>query len=231
MKRLFFATVAAVSVVLAGSASAADLPRRPAMPAKAPAAYIAPGYNWTGLYLGINGGGGWGTSRWTDSAGATGNFDVSGGLIGGTVGYNWQAAQMVYGVEGDLDWSNINGSTSGGICAGTSCKTENSWLGTFRGRLGYAATDRVLPYLTGGLAVGDIKASVPGFSGQSDTKTGWTVGGGVEFALPGNWTAKGEYLYADLGDMSCSAANCGGVDSTKVEFKSHILRAGLNYRF
>ncbi|HZS65216.1 MAG TPA: outer membrane protein [Xanthobacteraceae bacterium] len=231
MKRLFFAAAAALGTALAGSASAADLPRRPAVPAKAPAAYIAPAYNWTGLYLGINGGGGWGTSRWTDNAGTTGDFDLSGGLVGGTVGYNWQAAQAVFGIEGDLDWSNIDGTTSSGVCGGTNCKTENSWLGTARGRLGYAGIDRVMPYVTGGLAFGDIKSTVPGFVGQTDTKTGWTAGGGVEFALPANWTAKGEYLYADLGDTSCAAANCGGTGSTKVEFKSHLLRGGLNYKF
>jgi outer membrane immunogenic protein len=230
MKRLFLATVGAMSVALAGTAGAADLPRRMTLPTKAPPAYIAPAYNWTGLYYGINGGGGWGNSRWTDSAGTTGNFNLSGGLIGGTAGYNWQSGQTVYGVEGDVDWSGISGSTGSGICAGTSCKTENTWLGTARVRLGYAM-DRVMPYVTGGVAFGGVTATVPGFPGQSDTKAGWTAGAGVEFALAGNWTAKAEYLYADLGDMSCSAANCGGAGTTTVQFNTHILRAGLNYRF
>jgi outer membrane immunogenic protein len=228
MKRVLFASVGVLTIAFAGAAGAADLPRRTEMPAKAPA-YVPAAYNWTGFYFGINGGGGWGDSRWTDGAGSTGDFDVSGGLIGGTLGYNWQAAQAVFGLEGDLAWSGIDGSTTAAICA-TGCTTSNSWLSTVRGRLGYAL-DRVMPYVTGGAAFGDIEASTPGFAGDSENKAGWTVGGGLEFALAGNWTAKGEYLYVDLGDMSCSAANCGGPGTTTVEFNAHVLRAGLNYRF
>ena len=228
MKRILFAGIGVLAIAFAGTAGAADLPRRTEMPAKAPA-YVPAAYNWTGFYVGINGGGGWGDSRWTDGAGSTGDFDVSGGLIGGTFGYNWQAAQAVFGLEGDLAWSGIDGSTTTGICA-TGCTTSNSWLSTVRGRLGYAL-DRVMPYVTGGGAFGDIEASRTGFAGDSETKTGWTVGGGLEFALAGNWTAKGEYLYVDLGDMSCSAASCGGTGTTAVEFNAHVLRGGLNYRF
>ncbi|MEX0752474.1 MAG: outer membrane protein [Xanthobacteraceae bacterium] len=230
MKKLLLASVGALSVALAGAATAADLPRQSAMPAKAPAAYMLPPYSWTGLYLGLNGGGGWGNSRWSDGAGSTGDFDVSGGLFGGTLGYNWQTGPVVFGVEGDLAWSGIDGSTSAGICTGVTCTTENNWFGTARGRLGYSV-DRVMPYVTGGIAFGGIEAKTPGFPGESDTQVGWTVGTGLEFALTGNWTAKGEYLYADLGDIDCSAANCGGTGTTKVEFDAHILRAGLNYRF
>lgn len=230
MKRVLFATVGVLVIALAGTASAADLSRKPAaMPAKAPAAYVLPVYSWTGLYFGINAGGGWGDSRWSNSAGTTGDFDVSGGLVGGTLGYNWQSGPAVFGIEGDLAWSNIDGSTSNGICA-TGCKTENSWLGTTRGRLGYAV-DRMMPFVTAGAAFGDIKARRTGFAGDSDTKVGWTAGAGLEVALPNNWTGKAEYLYADLGDISCSTANCGGAGPTKVEFNAHILRGGLNYRF
>lgn len=229
MKRLLLTTVGTLTFALAGAAGAADLSRRPAMPAKAPVAYVAPAYNWTGAYLGINGGGGWGDSSWTDTAGTTGDFDVSGGLIGATVGYNWQANQIVFGLEGDIAWSNIDGRSTTGICA-TGCTTENTWLGTIRGRLGYAV-DRMLPYVTGGAAFGGIDATRTGFAGESDTQAGWTVGGGLEFALPANWTAKGEYLYVNLGDAGCSAANCGGTGSTSVDFTAHVLRAGLNYRF
>jgi outer membrane immunogenic protein len=228
MKRVVLVSVGMLTMALAGGAVAADLPRQAAMPAKAPA-YMAPIYNWSGLYLGLNGGGAWGHSRWTDSAGTTGNFGLSGALIGGTLGFNWQAAQAVFGLEGDLAWSNIDGNISTGICA-TGCTTENNWLGTFRGRLGWAF-DRFMPYLTGGVAFGDVDIKRPGFAGASDSQAGWTLGGGVEFALPGNWTAKGEYLYVDLGDTTCSAANCGGTGATEVDFNTHLLRAGLNYRF
>jgi outer membrane immunogenic protein len=227
MKRVLFASIGLLALALSGTANAADLQRRSAAPVTAPV-YMPVAYNWTGFYAGITGGWGFGNSSWADSVANTGDFDVSGGLIGGTLGYNWQSGAAVFGVETDLSWSNMKG-TAGAICA-VGCRTENSWLGTARGRLGYAV-DRWMPFVSGGLAYGDIKANVPGSPGESATNAGWTLGGGAEVALPGNWTAKGEYLYVDLGDMNCSAANCGGAGPTKVDFTSHIVRAGLNYRF
>jgi outer membrane immunogenic protein len=229
MKRLILAGVAALATVTAmGAANAADIARRQEMPTKAPA-YYAP-YNWTGFYIGINGGGGFGRSEWNSAIGSTGSFDVSGGLAGGTIGYNWQVNQWVFGLEGDIDWSNIHGSTSAGACGliATSCETKNDWLGTARGRIGYAF-DRFLPYITGGLAVGDVKASAAGFGSSTDTNVGWTLGAGVEFAIAGPWTAKVEYLYVDLGDTNCSAGAC--LPSTNVDFKTNIVRGGINYRF
>ena len=227
MKRVILAGIGALAVVMTmGAANAADLPRRQAMPAKAPIYTAA--YNWTGLYLGINGGGGWGTSEWNNAAGTTGSFDMDGFVVGGTIGYNWQMNQLVFGLEGDLDWSNIRGSTSSGICVGGSCETSNSWLGTARGRVGYAF-DRILPYVTGGLAVGDVKSEPVGLGSSTETKVGWTLGGGVEFAIAGPWTAKVEYLYADLGKASCDVAVCGL--ATDVDFRTSIVRGGINYRF
>ena len=143
---------------------------------KAPA--FVPGYTWTGFYAGINGGYGWGSSDWN---GFLSDTDVSGGLVGLTAGYNWQTGALVFGLEGDIDWSNIRGSFASATCP-IGCETKNNWLGTVRGRIGYAF-DRVMPYVTGGLAVGDIKASRAGFVGASDTNAGWTIGGGVEGAL------------------------------------------------
>jgi outer membrane immunogenic protein len=110
-------------------------------------------------------------------------FDLSGGLIGGTVGYNWQFGQAVIGAEGDLDWSGIKG-TSTVLCLG-GCETRNKWLATARGRLGFAF-DRFLPYFTGGLALGDINATRPGLPGGSISNVGWTVGAGLEVGLVSN---------------------------------------------
>ena len=230
MKRVLFASIGLVSLAVAGTAGAADLPRRGvAAPVRAPAAvYMPAAYNWSGFYAGIVGGWGFGNSSWNDGLASTGDFDISGGLVGGTLGYNWQTGVAVFGVETDLAWSDIKGSTNTNCVV--PCRTSNSWLGTTRARLGYAA-DRWMPFVSGGAAYGDIKASIPGFTGSSDTNIGWTVGGGVEFALAGNWTAKGEYLYVDLGDVNCGIAGCGGAGPTKVDFTSHIVRAGLNYRF
>jgi outer membrane immunogenic protein len=220
MKRVVLACVGIAA--LGGVAAAADLPPAPAAPYYKAPAYVPPGYTWSGLYLGVNGGGAWGRSSWSTTSG----FDTSGGFVGGTIGYNYQAEQAVFGIEGDIDWADINGTTSVGTCL--SCKTSDDWLATVRGRLGYAA-DRFMPYVTGGLAVGDIKASVPGFAGGSATNAGWTAGGGIEFAIAGHWTAKAEYLYVDLGHFSCGIA-CGAT-TQNVSFDANLFRGGINYRF
>jgi outer membrane immunogenic protein len=221
MRRVLLTTISLLALS-ATSTLAADLPR--SMPAKAPAFVAA--YNWTGFYLGINGGYGWGRSHWSAFGS---NADPSGGLVGGTIGYNWQGpgSPWVFGLEGDIDWSGIKGSFTNAACP-TGCETRNSWLGTARGRVGYAF-DRVLPYFTGGLAVGDVQANQVGFAGVSDTKAGWTVGAGVEAAIVGNLTAKVEYLYADLGNISCAAGSCSV--PTNVNFRTNVVRAGLNVRF
>jgi len=222
MKQALLACVSALA--LTGAASAADLSRKPPPPVtKAPPSYPV-GYNWTGFYFGVNAGGGFGTSKW-DSAG---EFDVSGAIAGGTIGYNVQAGQWVFGIEGDYDWSNIKGDTTNAACP-LGCETKTSWLATARGRLGIAF-DRLLPYATGGVAFGDVKARTPGLPGASETKTGWTVGGGLEFALGGNWTAKAEYLFVDLGKFDCGVA-CNGIAPDNVSFQSHIVRGGINLRF
>ena len=160
-----------------------------------------PAYNWTGFYFGINGGGAFGSSTWD----STGSRNVSGGLVGGTVGYNYQFGQAVVGVEGDIDWTDINGTTTNACPPAARPATPGS--STVRGRLGYAA-DRFMPFVTGGAAFGDIRASTPGFATSSATNTGWTLGGGLEAALAANWTAKVEYLYVDLGNFNCGL-NCG----------------------
>ena len=217
MKRLVLAGIGALAVVTTmGSANAADVARR--MPAKAPAYVQA--YNWTGFYIGINGGGGWGRSD-VSAPFASSGFRTSGGLVGGTLGYNYQVGQAVFGVEGDIDWSNIRGSATCG--AGFNCETRNDWLSTARGRIGYAF-DRFMPYLTGGAAFGNIKSTVAGVGSSNVTKAGWALGGGLEAAVAGPWTAKVEYLYADLG-------RGGSVLGADTRFNANTVRAGLNYRF
>ena len=220
MKRVFFALASMAAMM--GTAAAADLPRPAPQPYyKAPVAMQV--YNWTGFYIGINGGGGFGRSQWD----STGSFNTSGGLVGGTVGYNYQFGQGVVGLEGDIDWANINGTTNT-FCA-FGCKTSDHWLSTVRGRLGYAA-DRFMPFVTGGAAFGDIRASTPGFAGANQTNAGWTVGAGLEFAIAGNWTAKAEYLYVNLGKFNCGIS-CGALVTDNVSFTTNIVRAGVNYRF
>jgi len=221
MKRFVVACVGLLAVA-GTSASAADLPPRYQTPYPRAAVY-SPIYNWTGFYLGINGGGGWGRSQWD----GVDRFNVSGGLIGGTIGYNWQINQLVVGAEGDIDWSRIKGTTN--VLCPPGCDSRNSWLATARGRIGYAV-DRFLPYLTAGLAFGDIRASVAPFPGGSITNAGWTVGAGLEFGAVSNVSVKVEYLFVDLGNFNCGL-NCGLLPGANVSLYANVLRAGLNLRF
>jgi outer membrane immunogenic protein len=216
MKKLLLASVGVLALGIA-SASAADIARRRAPP-PAPA-YVAPPFTWTGAYVGINGGYGWGNSDFSAPFPSS-SFDTSGGLVGGTLGYNYQMNQIVFGIEGDIDASWIKGN---GTCGGFACQTKNTWLGTVRGRLGYAF-DRFMPYVTGGAAFGDIDNTITGVGSASETKAGWTVGGGLEANVWGPWSAKVEYLYVDLD----RAAPVLGSDA---KFQSNIVRAGLNYHF
>jgi outer membrane immunogenic protein len=234
MKRVFLTAVVLTTIM--GSALAADLPQ-PMPPPQAPAVYVptvAPVYNWGGIYVGINGGYGFGQSAWNGGGLSTNHFSTSGGVVGGTLGANFQTDAFVFGLETDIDWTDINGSIGGGCFANnvpggafSSCQTSNNWLGTVRGRIGYAA-DRILFYGTAGGAYGDVKATAFGVS-SSQTKLGWTAGAGVEAAFADNWTARIEYLYVDLQNASCGAA-CGGAP-VSVSFTQNLIRGGVDFKF
>jgi outer membrane immunogenic protein len=223
MKSILVAGVSALALVATfGAANAADMPVRQTMPMKAPA-YVPPAFTWTGAYIGVNGGYGFGgDSNFSGGAAPGGGFNTDGWLLGPTLGYNWQTGPAVFGVEGDIDWADINGS---GSCTGLGCSTKSDWLGTVRGRLGYNA-GRWMPYITGGLAFGHMKTSIDTFGESSATKAGWTLGGGVEAMLWGPWSAKLEYLYVDLGHSDNI-----GASGTSADFRTNIIRAGLNYHF
>lgn len=224
MKRFLLAMGAGLMAVSMASPSvAADLPR----PTYKAPMYVAPYFSWTGFYVGINGGYGWGKSNWSNALVSTGDFNVKGGLIGGTIGYNLQTGAWVWGLEADMDASFIKGSTTV-ACGAAGCETRNRYLATGRGRIGYA-WDRFLPYITGGLAFGDIKMTTGAGTSETKSKLGYTLGGGVEYAFLGAWSAKIEYLYVDLGKATCGATTCG-LD-TDVKFNSHIAKIGVNYRF
>jgi outer membrane immunogenic protein len=205
----------------------------------------APAQNWTGGHTGIVGGYGSGHSDQTDPGliplpvvnilPDDGHYSVKGGLFGGALGYNWQKGPWVFGLEGDFSWSDIAGQSA--VCGPTTatphpCGTKLDALGTFRGRVGYAAglNGNWLLYATGGLAIGEVHgwdARTP--ASGSDWRAGWTVGAGVETALAPNWTAKLEYLYVDLGNAQVFNVVPGVPES--VGFTANILRAGINYKF
>ena len=226
---------AGVEVVLAADSATPPSPAPPSsyFPTTAP-------INWGGFYIGVNSGYGFGTSNWTAAAaslaaGASiGSFNTSGFLVGGTMGLNLQAGAFLFGVETDADWSTVHGSNSNSYCsaitANAICETKSDWLGTGRLRIGYVF-DRVLLYGTGGIAFGNIQAGLnPPATFDSATNVGWTAGAGVEFAFAENWTAKLEYLYVDLGSMSCSV-NCGLAVPFTVPLTEKVVRAGVNFKF
>jgi outer membrane immunogenic protein len=185
-------------------------------------------YNWSGFYVGATVGYGTGTSTWDYSALGLADGDVSpkGMMYGITLGYNWQAGSFVYGVEADYNFSSVTGSAAC-LAPGFTCETSNSWLATFRGRVGYAF-DRLLPYVTVGGAYGDIRArqTLAGVTvlENNESRLGFAIGAGVEYAFLANWTAKLEYLYVDLGSFEVTPL-------VPVSLNQHIFRAGLNYRF
>lgn len=221
------AIAAAIALLFSGTAHAADLPRRPPPPVQ-PVVRPLP-FSWTGFYIGVNGGWGQGRSRFNfDDLGVnTGHFGTSGWLGGATMGYNLQTGPLVVGLESDIDWANLSGSTACPI-SGLTCQTQNDWLGTVRGRVG-VAFDRVLPYVTGGLAVGDINASIPSVGSATQTNAGWAVGGGLEYALTNNWSTKVEYLHVDLGSFDCTT--CSATPPVNVRLNEDIVRGGINYKF
>jgi outer membrane immunogenic protein len=246
MKRFLFA--GALAFVAVGQAAAADLPQ-PMLPPppQAPAAYIpvATVYNWGGIYWGVNGGYAFGTSEWTDpanssSTSSTGDFSVTGGVFGPTIGVNIQTDAFVFGVEGDFDASWLDGKSSSTFCgsvgfgSAAQCETKNTWLGTLRARAGYAA-DRLLVYGTAGGAYGNIEAGINGLVTSSEP--GWTAGAGIEAAFGDNWTARIEYLFVDLENGSCTTTATCGLDkgsatpNDAVKFDASLIRLGLMYKF
>jgi len=220
--KVFAGVLLVASLATAQGAAAADLSLTPLY--KAPPAEPPSSHDWSGFYAGVNGGGGWGNSWW--NANATG-VNLSGAQAGGTAGYNVQFGKTVLGIEGDIDWSGLKGGATSPGCPG-GCSTSDSWLSTVRGRIGYSF-DRFLPYVTGGLAVGDIRAASPGLPGGDATNAGWALGAGLEIALRGNWTAKAEYLHVDLGSFNCTG--CSALPSDNVSLQENVFRAGVNYRF
>jgi len=234
MKNAFLAGI--LLAAMAGSAMAADLPvAGPVTPAPVypKAQSYFPGYNWSGFFVGINGGGAWGRSRFDFPATTTGNFSTSGGEFGATIGDNFQFSFVVFGFEGDFDWASIKGSA---VCtapiAGATCQSGDNLLATARGRLGIAVNNWLF-YGTGGGAFGDVKLSVAGsgFPGQDVYRAGWAGGAGIEYGYGQAWSVKAEYLHVDLGSSQCTAPNCAAVAQVSVPYTADIFRAGLNYRF
>ncbi len=218
--------IAGATLLFSQAAFAADVPPTRTRGALVPVS--VPFFTWNGAYGGIYAGYGFGHANWTSSLGpSTGNFNVSGATAGVTLGYNMQFNALVLGIEGDLGWSGIKGSSSSALCA-SGCQTRNTWLGSARGRIGYAF-DRFLPFVSGGAAFGGLRIEDGGGAATAN-KAGWTLGGGLEYAFTNNWSARLDYHYVDLGKASCGAGCTAGAPFD-VGFSTHLVRGGLNYRF
>jgi outer membrane immunogenic protein len=203
MKRIFAAAILA-AIAMSSAASAADIGGYDRAPVRATI------YNWQGLYLGGNLGYQWG--KVTNSPASPSGF-----MGGAQLGYNWQTGQLVYGLETDIGLSGADDTAS-------SVKFTNPWLGTLRGRGGFALNN-VLIFGTVGLAYGGLRAENATGGTESKSLGGWTAGVGMEIGLTPAWSVKGEYLYVDLagrGYVITGASN--GLETS-------ILRFGANYRF
>jgi len=207
MKKILLASVALFG--FAGAASAADLPVRSAPPA--PVIAAVPVFTWTGFYVGVNAGYGWNSDDDITIGGVRYSLDDDGGFVGGAqAGYNYQIGSFVVGLEGDIQYADLGGNDII-LSDGTVVDFNDSdWFGTIRARAG-VAFDRALIYATGGFAF-------------ADGATGWTVGGGLEYAFTDNLSAKVEGLYVNLDRDD----NFFGINDD-AEFG--VVRAGLNFRF
>jgi outer membrane immunogenic protein len=251
MKKILIAT-AAMASLFGTSAFAADLPAK--VYTKAPVV-VAPVYDWTGFYIGGNIGYSWGRSSDTTTITGVGavpliydRSNLNGVVGGGQVGYNWQTQNWVWGLEADIQGTGEKGSSAFTylpllFVAGppptavpVALTQQIDWFGTVRARAGFLASPQVLLYGTGGLAYGEVKSSevigvLPGLS-TTNTNVGWTVGAGIEGVIGGNWTAKLEYLYVDLGRVSGSFTPVVGLTSAySSRVTDNVLRVGLNYKF
>ena len=225
MKKFLLGTVAVVA--LAAPASAADLAARPY--GKAPA-MIAAVYDWSGFYIGANGG--WGSSRkcYTNTAiagvaiapTAEGCHDATGGTAGGQIGYRWQSGAFVFGLEAQGNWADFRGSNASLAAPGATNRTRIDAFGLFTGQIGYAMNNALL-YVKGGAAVTDDKyeglltATATVLDRATETRWGGAVGAGLEYGFAPNWSAAIEYDHLFMGTRNKN-------------FTSVFLVPGLNTR-
>jgi outer membrane immunogenic protein len=240
MKQFLLATVGLVALVsMVAPASAADL----AVKAPPPAPVI-PVYNWTGFYIGANGGWGenhncWDFVRVAGTIIPDGCRDRSGGVAGGQLGYRWQASQFVFGLEAQGDWADLSNSRVSLINPAFSTRTKTDGIGLFTGQIGYAWNAALL-YLKGGAAVTSNRFSIldtpsgAELAAVSATRWGGTVGVGFEYGFTPNWSIGAEYDHLFMGNSnnSFSVVNpivAGALNRITQDVDMVTLR--VNYRF
>jgi outer membrane immunogenic protein len=254
MKKFLAGTAGLIALGVVAPASAADLAARPYT--KAPPPVVAPIYDWSGFYIGANGG--WGSSHkcWdiTNFPGAVvvptfreGCHDATGGVAGGQIGYRWQSAGWVFGLEAQGDWADLRGSNVSAFIPAWTNNSKIDAFGLFTGQVGYA-WNNVLWYVKGGAAVTDDKfrGTVTGtgalFDSASETRWGGVVGTGLEFGFAPNWSIAVEYdhLFMDTnrrsftstGVLGAAIIPVGGVFRTdSISQNVDLITARINYHF
>lgn len=232
MKKFLLGTVAVLA--LASQASAADLAARPYT--KAPP-MMAAVYDWTGFYIGANGGYGTSRNRWNYvaplAAGPEGSHDADGAVAGGQIGYRWQAAQWVFGIEAQGNWADLVGSNASTRFVGITNRTRIGALGLFTGQIGYAWNNALL-YAKGGAAVTDnrydyrVTGAAAPLATASESRWGASVGAGLEFGFAPNWTAGVEYNHLFMGNRNITFTS-GAVDNIRQDVD--MVTARINYRW
>jgi outer membrane immunogenic protein len=240
MKKILLASTAIIALCGA-PAIAADMPVK-----AAPVAL----FNWTGCYIGGNAGGGWGNKGFTDHYLTSGLFepasspvtDTSGWLAGGQVGCDYQfATNWVVGIEGAGSWANIRGSSDPFFAGKAVFNAQTTWIASTTARLGYTQ-DHWLLYAKGGAAWAGDKYQVPGtFSGSpfnyqgSETRSGLTLGVGIEWVFWQNWSATLEYGYYNFGKRSITLIGSTGLlpleDPSNISQRIQTVTFGINYHF
>lgn len=220
-------TIALIST----AAFAADLP----LPTEIPEAAPVLGFSWTGFHIGVQGGFGWGDADADFSNGAPSlSYDADGFLAGGHVGADYQWNWLVLGAEGDIEWTDIDGSGSSAAGITSESEIDVNFQASLRGRVG-VAWDRALLYATGGAAFADVDVTAGPLGGPdgnfSDDNWGWTVGGGVDYAVRDHLIAGIEYRFTDFGDFSGSLAPPFPAVTEPVELKTHAIRGRLGWKF
>jgi outer membrane immunogenic protein len=225
MKKVSIALISGMAVSFASLAQAADLPYSK----DAPSAYdYPPSFTWTGFYAGLNLGAGLGSFIGNGRAYLGSN--PSGGLIGGTVGYNYQSGNLLLGAEADYDWSHFASSATTAPGVISSGSIDN--IATIRARVGYAM-DRLLIFGTGGYAGADVSGTLNNFAAravanQSFWSNGYSLGFGAEYAVTPHITVRAEYLFASLGSNNFFGLT---PNYTSAGANVNLLRAGVNYKF
>jgi outer membrane immunogenic protein len=234
MKKLLLITTALIA--LGSAAQAADLAARPYT--KAPPMVAATIYDWSGFYIGVNGGGGWSHNSWDLVGGPShGSHDASGGTAGGQIGYRWQTGPVVFGIEAQGNWADLSGDNVSNIFPAQRNRTKTDAFGLFTGQIGYSFNN-VLLYAKGGAAVVDnkydINSTITGGRIASDNNTRWgaTVGAGVEYGFAPNWSLGFEYdhIFLDRKDITF-ADGFGGFQSDSIKQDVDLFTARINYKF